>query len=127
MQELNKSFTDNNPLKRVWNATKYSFKGFKSAFKTEAAFRQDFICFLLNIGLIAFFVYGKADKIWVAWLFFCGLLLLIAELINTAIEYIIDRISPEIHPLSGMAKDVGSAIVFLAVTNLLISWIIFIC
>lgn len=74
---------------------------------------------------IYFFVYGKEDKIWMAWLFCCGVFLLMAELVNTAIEYIIDRISSEIHPLSGMAKDVGSAIVFLAVVNLLTSWIIF--
>lgn len=127
MQELNKSFTNNNPLKRIMNATKYSFKGLCSAFKTEAAFRQDLFCFLINTGLIGFFVLGKADKLWVVWLFFCGVLLLITELINTAIEYIVDRIGPEIHVLSGMAKDVGSAIVFLAVINLLISWIIFIC
>lgn len=126
MQELNKSFTNDNPLKRIWNATKYSFKGFKSAFKTEAAFRQDFIVFLMNIVLIYFFVWAKSDKIWIVWLFFCGLFLLICELINTAIEYVIDRIGTEIHPLSGMAKDVGSSIVFLAATNLLISWIIYI-
>lgn len=126
MQDLNKTFTVNNPFKRIWNATIYSFKGFKSAFNTEAAFRQDLICFLVNTGFIFYFVVGKSDKIWVAWLFFCGLFLLIAELINTAIEYVVDRISSEIHPLSGMAKDVGSAIVLLAVTNLLISWIIYI-
>lgn len=127
MEQLNKSFTNNNPLKRIINATKYSFKGLSSAFKTEAAFRQDLICFLINTAFIVFFVFGKADKLWVVWLFFCGLFLLVTELINTAIEYIVDRISPDIHVLSGMAKDVGSAIVFLAVINLLISWIIFIC
>lgn len=126
MQDLNKTFTVDNPFKRIWNATIYSFKGFKSAFKTEAAFRQDLVCFLINTGLIAYFVFGKADKIWVAWLFFGGLFLLVAELVNTAIEYVVDRISSEVHELSGMAKDVGSAIVFLAVTNLLISWIIYI-
>lgn len=126
MQDLNKTFTHNNPIKRIFNATQYSLKGFKSAFRTEAAFRQDFICFLINTGLIYYFVLAKADKIWVAWLFFCGLFLLVAELINTAIEYVIDRIGTENNNLSGMAKDVGSAIVFLAVINLLISWIIFI-
>lgn len=126
MQDLNKTFTNNNPIKRIWNATKYSMKGFKSAFKTETAFRQDLICFLINTALIFYFVLGHTDKIWVAWLFFCGVFLLFAELINTAIEYVIDRIGTEINSLSGMAKDVGSAIVFLAVINLLISWIIFI-
>lgn len=125
MNNLNKSFTENNPIIRVFNATKYSIKGFKSAFKTEQAFRQDFLCFLINMVCIYFFVYGKADKIWISWLFCCGVFLLMAELVNTAIEYIIDRISNEVHPLSGMAKDVGSAIVFLAVVNLLTSWIIF--
>lgn len=126
MQELNKSFTHNNPIKRIVNATRYSFKGLLSAFKTEVAFRQDVVFFIINTALIIFFVLGKADKLWVVWLFFCGMFLLIAELINTAIEYIVDRIGTEIHALSGMAKDVGSAIVFLAVINLLISWIIFI-
>lgn len=126
MQELNKSFTHNNIFKRIYNATRYSFKGLLSAFKTEAAFRQDLLFFVINTALIVFFVLGKADKVWVVWLFFCGIFLLITELINTAIEYIVDRIGPEIHVLSGMAKDVGSAIVFLAVINILISWIIFV-
>lgn len=45
MKELNKSFTNNNPFIRIFNATKYSIKGFKSAFKTEQAFRQDFYVF----------------------------------------------------------------------------------
>jgi diacylglycerol kinase (ATP) len=59
------------------------------------------------------------------WFLFCGIFLLIAELINTAIEYIVDRIGKEYNPISGYAKDMGSAIVLLSLVNLLVSWLVF--
>ena len=121
MKELNKKFTSENQVKRICNATKYSISGFKSAFQTEAAFRQNCLIFLINT-IFSFMVTNTMLSI---WFIFCGFFLLFAELINTAIEYIIDRISSEIHPLSGKAKDIGSALVFLALTNLIVSWSIY--
>lgn len=119
-ETLNKSYTSKNPFKRVANAFKYSMQGLSSAFKTEQAFRQD----LLLVAIHSIAAYFLVPTYWVLALFWiCGIAVLIAELINTAIEYIVDRIGPEHHELSGKAKDVGSAIVLLAILNLVILWI----
>ena len=116
---LNKSFTASNPLKRITNAFKYSKAGLKSAIQTEAAFRQDLILFSVST-LIGFIAFGVSIK---AFVILCvGVMLLIAELINTAIEYVVDRIGTERHELSGKAKDVGSAIVLLTLFILIVTW-----
>lgn len=121
MTELNKTFTSHNPFIRIRNAFFYSIKGFKAAFKSEQAFRINFFVFILN----SLFALSLNDKYFCVWLLFCGIFLIFSELINTAIEYIVDRISAERHPLSGSAKDIGSGLVFLAISNLLISWLIY--
>lgn len=120
--ELNKTFSNRNPAIRIVNAFKYSLKGLNIAFKTEQAFRQNVFIFLINT--IATF-YFCSNKIEIMWFLFCGIFVLIAELINTAIEYIVDRIGKEYNPISGYAKDMGSAIVLLALVNLLVSWLVF--
>lgn len=117
---LNKSFTSSNPVTRIVNAFKYSKAGLTSAIQTEAAFRQDLFIFAVST-IAAFIAFGFSVK---AVAILCvGILLLIAELINTAIEYVVDRIGPERHELSGKAKDVGSAIVLLTVVILIIAWL----
>lgn len=121
MTELNKSFTNKNPLVRIYNAFFYSIKGFKAAFKSEQAFRLNFLIFIIN-SLCALSI---SSKYFCVWILFCGIFLIFAELINTAIEYIVDRIGTERHHLSGSAKDIGSALVFLAIVNLIISWLIY--
>jgi len=121
MTELNKTFTNKNPLVRIKNAFFYSMQGFKAAFKSEQAFRLNSFVFALN----SLFALSIVDKYFCIWLLFCGIFLIFAELINTAIEYIVDRISSERHPLSGSAKDIGSALVFLAISNLVISWVVY--
>jgi diacylglycerol kinase (ATP) len=119
--ETNKTYTNKNPLVRIKNAFMYSMKGLTSAFKTEAAFRQDLIIFSLNTIAILFI----DDKTFMAILFFAGLFLIFAELINTAIEYIVDLVTTDHKPLAGAAKDVGSALVFLSVINLAACWLIY--
>lgn len=121
MNDLNKSFTNKNPFKRIYNAFFYSVKGFKAAFKSEQAFRINFALFIVN----SLFALNVHDKYFCVWLLFCGIFVIFSELINTAIEYIVDRIGSERNPLSGSAKDIGSALVFLALLNLSISWAIF--
>lgn len=120
--ELNKTFTNNNPAIRIMNAFKYSLKGLSIAFKTEQAFRQNLLIFLINTISTFYFC---SEKIEIMWFIFCGIFILIGELVNTAIEYIVDRIGKEYNPISGYAKDMGSAIVLLALINLLVSWLIF--
>lgn len=101
----------NTGLKRFYYATGYSFKGIRAAFRGEPAFRYE--------------VYASAALIPIAWLVssrayeFAALvgvcfLVLAMELINTAIEAVVDKAGTEFHELAGVAKDAGSAAVFMA-------------
>lgn len=108
-------------MKRIINAFFYSLAGLKATFKSEPAFRQDcVICFLGGIAL--FFLNGTLSE--KALLFGTLILILFAELTNTAIETVIDRISAERHPLSKKAKDIGSALVLLSFINAIVIWIL---
>ncbi len=98
-------------LTRIINAAGYSWLGLKAAYVNEAAFRQELwlVIALTPVALI----YGPsyADKaILIASLVF----ILLIEILNSAIEAVVDRFGDEIHPLSGRAKDMGSAAVMLA-------------
>ena len=104
---------------RVIYAAKYSWQGFRAAFKTEAAFRQE-LFFAVILIPAAFWVGDNAVE--VSLLIASVLLLLIVELINTAIEAVVDRFGDEWHELSGVAKDVGSAAVILAIILIFIVW-----
>ncbi|PAF41714.1 diacylglycerol kinase [Helicobacter sp. 11S03491-1] len=103
-------------LKRVWNAFFYSKDGLLAAWKDEAAFRQIFVLALACI-LLAFFM-GNSWAEYILLILPC-VISIIAELINTAIENTIDFVSLQSHPLAKKAKDIGSAIQFVA----LIFWI----
>ena len=98
-------------IKRILKAFGYSYDGFKAVFKSEAAFRQD-LMFCLFFGIM--FCCLPLVGIVRAFLFFSLFLILFMELINSAIEVIVDRIGEEYHPLSKKAKDVGSLLVLLA-------------
>lgn len=111
-------------IKRILNAVKYSYNGFVAVFKSEAAFRQEL--FLCSVGVVILFflpVYGISLALMVFSLFF----ILMAELINTGIETIIDRIGAEYHPLSQKAKDIGSLLVLLSFLNMILIWSIVLC
>lgn len=98
-------------MKRIWNAFFYSLAGLCAAWKDEAAFRQEIVLAALLIPA-AFFL--APDKISLILMIASVLFVLIVELLNTAIEAAINRISSEIHPLSKKAKDTASAAVFLS-------------
>ena len=110
-------------LKRVFFAAGYSWKGFKSTWKHEAAFRQEVILFTLMAPL-AFWIGETASErvILIAVL----LIVLVVELLNSAIESVVDRIGEDYHKLSGRAKDQGSAAVFLSFSMAILVWIGFI-
>ena len=95
---------------RLWHATGYSMAGLRAAW-SEAAFRLE-ACLAIVAVPLAFWI-GRG---WVEVALLAGsvLLLMIVELLNTAVEAAIDRIGPEWHELSKHAKDMGSAAVFLA-------------
>lgn len=96
---------------RIINAAGYSWLGFKAAYKHEAAFRQElWLCIVLTTVAL-YFGQGYAEKaVLIASLIF----ILLIEILNSALEAVVDRFGDEIHPLAGRAKDMGSAAVFLA-------------
>ena len=96
---------------RIINATGYSMKGLKSAWINEAAFRQELMLILLLMPL-AFWVGDTLNQILL--LITISWLVVIVEILNSAIEAVVDRIGTEHHELSGRAKDLGSAAVFIA-------------
>jgi diacylglycerol kinase (ATP) len=106
-------------IKRILKAFCYSFDGFISVFRSEAAFRQD-VVFCLVMGVLAFFL--PIQKTELVLLIFPLFLILMAELINTAIESVVDRIGEEYHLLSKKAKDIGSLLVLLSFVYWAISW-----
>ena len=106
-------------LTHLINSTRYSVQGLKSAFKYEAAFRQE--CVLAAI-LIPLALWLGKDKIEVALMIVSVLLVLAIELLNSAVEAVVDRIGTERHELSGRAKDQGSAAVFVALVIMVIVW-----
>ena len=106
-------------LQRILNATGYSLAGFKAAFQNEAAFRQIILINLLLIPLSFFMPVSHVEQ--VLMIVVC-LLAIIVELINSAIEAVVDRVSMEQHPLSKNAKDMGSAAQFVALAIIALTW-----
>lgn len=104
---------------RIIDATKYSLQGLKGAWLNEAAFRQELVLAIILIPLA--FVIGNTTAEIAILLLTLGIVLM-AELANSAIEAVVDRIGSERHPLSGRAKDIGSAMVFIALLFTGIVW-----
>lgn len=106
-------------LPRIMNAFKFSYDGFVATFKSEEAFRQDIIICMILAPIAIFLPITLIEKL---FLFSALFLIVMAELINTAIEMTIDRISEELHPLSKIAKDIGSCIVLVSFMYLILVW-----
>jgi len=117
--------TDESPFKgktgwqRVWNAFHYSLAGLRAAYLAEDAFRQEVLLAVLLVPLAFFFAPGGVGR---ALMIASVLLVLIVELLNSAIEATVDRISLDSHPLAKRAKDIGSAAVLLALLNVPLVW-----
>ena len=106
-------------LQRVWRAFHYSLDGFREAYKCEDAFRQEALLAAILIPVSFFLPVSGVGR---ALMIGSVLLVLIVELVNSAIEATVDRVSLDRHHLSKRAKDVGSAAVFLALTNVVAVW-----
>lgn len=104
---------------RILHATGYSLAGLQAAYRGEAAFRQ---LLLLNLVLIPVACLVDVTRSERALLVMTPLLALIVELLNSAIEAAIDRISLALHPLSKQAKDMGSAAQLLAIILIAVTW-----
>jgi diacylglycerol kinase (ATP) len=110
----------NTGIKRIIKAGKYSWQGLCAAYHHEEAFRQEVWILLIAIPLALWIGDDSLEK---ALLIGSILLLLIVELLNSAIEAVVDRIGSEHHELAGRAKDMGSAAVTLAIINALVLWL----
>lgn len=107
-------------FKRLFNAFKYSCDGFRSAWMTEQAFRQESWLALAAIPIALLLPISWSQT---GLLVFTAFLLLVIEVLNSAIEAVVDRIGPEIHPLSKKAKDLGSLAVLLTLLANAIVWL----
>ena len=108
-------------FKRLLNAFNYSCSGIKEAYRNEDAFRQEALLAAILLPL-AFWL--DAPAIGRALMVGSVLLLLIVELLNSAIEATVDRISLDDHRLAKRAKDIGSAAVLIAIVNLVVVWLL---
>ena len=106
-------------IKRVFHASNYSIRGLRSAFVNEAAFRQELALAVIMAPLGFWLGNGSIEKILLVG---CVLIVLIVELLNSAIENVVDRIGPEHHTLAGQAKDQGSAAVMIALVLTMFVW-----
>lgn len=108
-------------LKRIFTAYEFSTKGLKTCYKSEAAFRQEVWLAVVLIPLALIFGKTGVEQVVLISVVF---LVLIVEILNSAIESVVDRIGDEYHVLSGAAKDMGSAAVWLSLMLLIIVWLI---
>ncbi len=112
--------TNASGLTRVINAAGYSWKGIIYAYRNEAAFRQEAWLSLFLLPAVFYFANSLTEQL---VLITSLLFVLVIELINSAIEAVVDRFGDEHHPLSGAAKDMGSAAVLFAIIIAILTWL----
>ncbi|EJO2020959.1 diacylglycerol kinase [Vibrio vulnificus] len=120
MTQSNLGKPGNTGIKRIIKATGYSIQGLKAAFKHEAAVRQEFALLVVAIALATWLDVSMLERI---TLLAVVVLVLIVELMNSAVEAVVDRIGVEHHELSGRAKDIGSAAVLVALIFASFTWL----
>jgi len=108
-------------LRNFMASIRYSIEGFCAAFKHEPSFREDILFVVL---LTPFAILLPLNAVSAALMIASLLLIMIVELLNSAIEWTIDYLKPEVHPLAKRVKDMGSAAVFLSYINCIIVWLI---
>jgi diacylglycerol kinase (ATP) len=106
-------------LAHLRNALRWSLAGFRSALLHEEAFRQELALFVMLAPIALWLGDSGIER---ALLVGSLLVVLITELLNTAVESVVDRIGPDLHTLSKRAKDIGSAAVFLSLVNVAVTW-----
>lgn len=108
-------------VRNFFASLRYAVDGFWAALKHEPSFREDL---LFAVLLVPFAIILPVNAVSTALMIASLLLIMIVELLNSAIEWTIDYLRPEIHPLAKRIKDMASAAVFLAYLNCIIVWII---
>lgn len=108
-------------MRNFFASVRYAIEGFMAALKHEPSFREDFLFVILLVPLaIILPVNAVSTALMIASL----LLIMIVELLNSAIEWTIDYLRPEIHPLAKRVKDMASAAVFVSYLNCIIVWVV---
>lgn len=111
-------------LKRLIYAAHYSIKGLVASWESEAAIRQEIILASFLLPITFFLDISSTEQV---LLIFSLVFILIVELLNTALETTVDRIGCEFNTMSGKAKDIGSAAVFVSLLNAILIWTIILC
>lgn len=108
-------------IRRLINALRWTVRGLKSTYKHEEAFRQEVLLFFVMAPLGLWLGHNGVER---ALLVGPLLIVLIVELLNSAVESVVDRISTDRHKLSGRAKDQGSAAVFVSLSLVALCWVL---
>lgn len=111
--------TESRGPRQIWKAFTWSLKGLRAGLRHEASFRLEAYLAVVLIPLGLWLGHGALEKILLAG---TPLLVLSAELLNSAIEAVVDKVSPEFNELAGRAKDMGSAAVFLLMLLVALTW-----
>jgi len=115
------TFYNEKGLKRFTNAFLFSFAGFKATWKHEEAFRQEVMVFIAAVPLAIWLAENNIERV----LLIASVgLVMVVELLNSAIEAVVDRIGVEYHELAGRAKDIGSAAVMLSIMLSIATWLL---
>ncbi|HET9834863.1 MAG TPA: diacylglycerol kinase [Rhodanobacteraceae bacterium] len=107
--------------RQVWQALIWSLKGLRAGWRVEASFRLEVCLTVVLFPLGIWLGNGPVEKV-----LLCGSLLLVLaiELLNSALEAVVDHVCPDTHPFAERAKDMGSAAVFIAMLCVLLTWIL---
>jgi diacylglycerol kinase (ATP) len=107
--------------RQIWQALVWSLKGLREGWRVEASFRLEAVLFVILFPLGLWLGHGAIEKALLA-----GSLLPVpaAEMLNSALEAVVDKLWPGPDPVAGRAKDMGSAAVFLLMVNMLVVWIV---
>jgi diacylglycerol kinase (ATP) len=108
-------------LRRLIKATGHSMAGLRAAWRNEEAFRLDTLLCVVMTPLALWLGENSVERVLMIGSL---VLLLITELLNSGVEAVVDRVGSERHELSGRAKDIGSAAVFIALVNIAVVWVI---
>ncbi|MDO8843162.1 MAG: diacylglycerol kinase [Methylicorpusculum sp.] len=106
-------------IKRIFNAVFFSIAGFKATWSHEEAFRQEVLLFVVTTPVALWLGETATDKL---LLIGSMVLVLVVELLNSAVEAVVDRVGLDHHELSGRAKDIGSAAVMLSLLWAAVTW-----
>lgn len=112
---------NNKPKYHIFKNTKYALEGLFHALKTESSFRLELLCAIFIVAGIFYIDTSVTNKL---ILLVTGILVLIIELVNSAIENIVDLVTKEIHPLAKNAKDIGSTAVMFTIRLHMVCWLI---